>query len=101
MGANPDDPRIAADLGEIDALAGELIEDAERRGDRVIVVSEYGIVPVREAVHVNRALREAGYIRFAMRWAAKRSIAAHHAPSRSPTTKSRTSICSTAPTLAR
>ena len=62
-GPNPDDPRIAADLGEIDGLAGELIEDAERRGDRVIVVSEYGIVPVREAVHINRALREAGYIR--------------------------------------
>ena len=62
-GPNPDNPRIAADLGEIDGLAGELIEDAERRGDRVIVVSEYGIVPVREAVHINRTLREAGYTR--------------------------------------
>ncbi|MGB0084113.1 MAG: nucleotide pyrophosphatase/phosphodiesterase family protein [Rhodomicrobiaceae bacterium] len=62
-GPNPDDPRIAADLGEIDGLAGELIEDAQRRGDRVIVVSEYGIVPVRDAVHINRALRGAGYIR--------------------------------------
>jgi predicted AlkP superfamily pyrophosphatase or phosphodiesterase len=27
------------------------------------VVSEYGITPVREAVHINRALREAGFIR--------------------------------------
>ncbi len=62
-GPNPDDPRIAADLGEIDGLAGELIENAQRRGDRVIVVSEYGIVPVRDAVHINRTLREAGYTR--------------------------------------
>jgi predicted AlkP superfamily pyrophosphatase or phosphodiesterase len=62
-GPDPDDPRIAADLGEIDSLARELIEDAMERGDRVIVVSEYGIVPVRDAVHINRALREAGYIR--------------------------------------
>jgi predicted AlkP superfamily pyrophosphatase or phosphodiesterase len=62
-GPDASDPRIAADLGEIDALAGELIEDAERRGARIIILSEYGIVPVREAVHINRALREAGYIR--------------------------------------
>jgi predicted AlkP superfamily pyrophosphatase or phosphodiesterase len=62
-GPDPSDPRIAADLSEIDALAGELIEDAERRGARVIIVSEYGIVPVKEAVHINRALRKAGYIR--------------------------------------
>ncbi|MGA7327300.1 MAG: nucleotide pyrophosphatase/phosphodiesterase family protein, partial [Rhodomicrobium sp.] len=62
-GPTPEDPRVAADLAEVDALAGELIEDAESRSGRVIVVSEYGIVPVKEAVHINRALREAGYIR--------------------------------------
>ena len=62
-GPNPDDPRIAQDLREVDALAGELIEAAEKEGDRVIVVSEYGIVPVRDAVHINRALRKAGLIR--------------------------------------
>jgi len=62
-GPDPDDPRIAQDLREIDALAGELIETAERQDDRVIVVSEYGIVPVRDAVHINRALRKAGLIR--------------------------------------
>jgi predicted AlkP superfamily pyrophosphatase or phosphodiesterase len=32
----------------------------------VIVVSEYGIVPVRGAVHINRALRAAGLVRFRM-----------------------------------
>jgi predicted AlkP superfamily pyrophosphatase or phosphodiesterase len=62
-GPNPDDPRIAEDLREVDALAGELIADAEHAGDRVIIVSEYGIVPVREAVHINRAVRRAGLIR--------------------------------------
>ena len=62
-GPHADDPRIAADLLAVDALAGELIEAAERRGDRVMVVSEYGIVPVTDAVHINRALREAGLIR--------------------------------------
>jgi predicted AlkP superfamily pyrophosphatase or phosphodiesterase len=62
-GPDPNDPRIAQDLRDVDALAGELIAEAERDGDRVIIVSEYGIVPVREAVHVNRALRQAGLIR--------------------------------------
>lgn len=62
-GPHPDDPRIAAALGEVDELCGELIEEAERDGARVVVVSEYGIVPVRDAVHINRALREAGLVR--------------------------------------
>ena len=62
-GPDPKDPRLAQDLREVDELAGELIAEAERLGDRVIIVSEYGIVPVRDAVHINRALREAGFIR--------------------------------------
>jgi len=61
-GPDPDDPRIAAELRAVDQLAGELIEKAERDGCRVIVVSEYGITPVRDAVHINRVLREAGLI---------------------------------------
>jgi predicted AlkP superfamily pyrophosphatase or phosphodiesterase len=56
-------PRIQKALEEIDGLCGELIEQAERDGTRVVVVSEYGIVPVRNAVHINRVLREAGLIR--------------------------------------
>ncbi|HEV2130744.1 MAG TPA: nucleotide pyrophosphatase/phosphodiesterase family protein [Longimicrobiaceae bacterium] len=57
------DPRIASDLREIDAICGELIEHAEKDGTRVIVLSEYGITPVRDGVHINRTLREAGLIR--------------------------------------
>jgi predicted AlkP superfamily pyrophosphatase or phosphodiesterase len=65
-GPDPDHPRIQRDLAEIDALCGELIEAAQREGRRIIVVSEYGIMPVRDAVHINRALREAGLIRMRM-----------------------------------
>jgi predicted AlkP superfamily pyrophosphatase or phosphodiesterase len=55
-------PRLQQDLVEIDALCGELIEAAEREGRRVIVVSEYGITPATDAIHVNRALRAAGLL---------------------------------------
>jgi predicted AlkP superfamily pyrophosphatase or phosphodiesterase len=58
----PDHPAIAKDLADIDAICGELIEDAERSGAYVIVMSEYGIVPVDRPVHINRALRQAGLI---------------------------------------
>jgi predicted AlkP superfamily pyrophosphatase or phosphodiesterase len=50
-------------LADIDALCGRIFEAAERQGRSVVVVSEYGITPVRDAVHINRALREAGFIR--------------------------------------
>lgn len=56
-------PLIVKDLGEIDAVCGEMIEAAERSGRDVIVVSEYGITPVGDAVHINRALRNAGLLK--------------------------------------
>jgi len=55
-------PRIQQDLREIDAVCGRLIDAAQAGGQAVIVVSEYGITPVSDAVHINRALREAGLI---------------------------------------
>ena len=63
LGPDLDHPRLQADLGEVDACCGELIEAAEMEGRRVIVVSEYGITPVTDAVPINRALRQAGLIR--------------------------------------
>jgi predicted AlkP superfamily pyrophosphatase or phosphodiesterase len=60
---DPAQPRIAKDLAEIDAVCGELIEPAQRDGARIVVVSEYGITPVTDAVHINQALREAKLIR--------------------------------------
>jgi predicted AlkP superfamily pyrophosphatase or phosphodiesterase len=59
----PSNPAILPELTEVDALVGELAERAEREGQRVIVLSEYGIVDVAGPVHINRVLREAGLIR--------------------------------------
>jgi predicted AlkP superfamily pyrophosphatase or phosphodiesterase len=58
----PGHPSIATDWRAIDALCGELIEDARRDGAHVLVLSEYGIVPVSRPIHINRALRQAGMI---------------------------------------
>lgn len=55
-------PRVQRDLRELDAACGTLIDYAAASGREVIVVSEYGITPVTGAVHINRALREAGLI---------------------------------------
>jgi predicted AlkP superfamily pyrophosphatase or phosphodiesterase len=59
----PSDPRIAKALGEVDAQCAELFDFAKKRSLRVVVLSEYGITEVSDAVHVNRALREAGFAR--------------------------------------
>ncbi len=59
----PDDPAIGRALAAIDGVCGELIEHVRRDGARVIVLSEYGMTAVRDGVHVNRALREAGLLR--------------------------------------
>jgi predicted AlkP superfamily pyrophosphatase or phosphodiesterase len=58
----PDDPAIAKDLAAIDAVAGDLIDAARATGRRVLVLSEYGIVPVTRPVHINRMLRAAGLL---------------------------------------
>ena len=62
LGPDLDHPRLQKDLREIDDLCGELIAHADSTGQRVIVVSEYGITKATDAVHINRALREAGLI---------------------------------------
>ncbi|MCH2134128.1 MAG: alkaline phosphatase family protein [Phycisphaerales bacterium] len=58
----PADSRADHALAEIDETAGSLIEHLQRDGRQVIIVSEYGIVPVRDAVAPNRVLREAGML---------------------------------------
>ena len=58
----PADAASATDLGQIDAVCGELIAHYEREGARVIVLSEYGLQQVSQPVHVNRVLREHGLI---------------------------------------
>ncbi|WP_153555460.1 alkaline phosphatase family protein [Roseimaritima sediminicola] len=51
-----------ARVAEVDACAGEVIDAAQAVGARVVVVSEYGLVPVSRAVLINRVLREAGWL---------------------------------------
>ena len=58
----PAGPGVAKDLRELDTVCGQLIDHFESRGARVIVLSEYGVVPVSRPVHVNRILREAGLV---------------------------------------
>ncbi len=60
----PGHPDVAADVRAIDAVCGGLIDEMERDGVRVVVLSEYGITAVRGPVHINRALRNAGLIGF-------------------------------------
>lgn len=55
-------PAVQTSLEEVDAVVGGLIAAAERDGRSVIVVSEYGITPVSDAIHINRALRQAGLL---------------------------------------
>ncbi|HBZ96639.1 MAG TPA: alkaline phosphatase family protein, partial [Phycisphaerales bacterium] len=58
----PEDPAIARHVREIDDLVGELIDFYRGRNCCVLVVSEYGIGPVDDAVAINRILREAGLL---------------------------------------
>jgi predicted AlkP superfamily pyrophosphatase or phosphodiesterase len=59
----PGHPEIPKAVAEIDKVAGELIDYYEGQGVRVIVVSEYGIEAVSEAVAINRVLRAEGAVR--------------------------------------
>lgn len=58
----PDLSKISKEVAEIDALLERLIGFYEQRGANVIVLSEYGIVPVSRPIHINRILREAGLL---------------------------------------
>ncbi len=58
----PDDPRSQQAVVAIDRVFGDLRAAAERIGAETVVVSEYGITAVSRPVHVNRALREAGFL---------------------------------------
>jgi predicted AlkP superfamily pyrophosphatase or phosphodiesterase len=59
----PDHPQIARDVAQVDAVCGELIESARKAGAHVVALSEYGITQVSNPIHINRALRKAGWLR--------------------------------------
>lgn len=58
----PDDHGLDRDLRGIDRVCADLVDFYERRGARVIVLSEYGIAPVNRPVHINRVLRTHGLL---------------------------------------
>jgi len=58
----PDHADIPSHVAEVDALCGPLIDRAKAEGMAVVVLSEYGIQPVSQAVAVNLTLRRAGLL---------------------------------------
>ena len=58
----PGDPRVIPEVAAIDAIAGRLVEGARAAGADVLVVSEYGIEDAVATVHINRVLREQGFL---------------------------------------
>ncbi len=59
----PNHPQIPAQVAAVDALCAPLIEQARRQGAHVVALSEYGITEVSRPVHLNRALRAAGWLK--------------------------------------
>lgn len=58
----PNHPAIRKDMIELDDEIGKLLTCAEQNGYEVIVLSEYGIQPVDQPIHINRFLRKKGFI---------------------------------------
>jgi predicted AlkP superfamily pyrophosphatase or phosphodiesterase len=58
----PDDPEVSHDLERIDAIVGDLISFFEAREIEPIILSEYGITKVDQPIHLNRRLREKGWL---------------------------------------
>ncbi|MBI5688646.1 MAG: alkaline phosphatase family protein [Verrucomicrobia bacterium] len=58
----PADPRATAAAAAIDRVVGRLFDFFAARGVRPIVVSEYGLTPVRRAVALNRVFRARGWL---------------------------------------
>jgi predicted AlkP superfamily pyrophosphatase or phosphodiesterase len=55
-------PAVTGDLGQIDSIVGDLISFFQSRGAQVILLSEYGIVPVDTPIHLNRLFRQKGWL---------------------------------------
>ncbi|RYG15563.1 MAG: alkaline phosphatase family protein, partial [Chitinophagaceae bacterium] len=58
----PDFDKISTELKEIDGVVEELVNFYEKKGAKIILLSEYGIEPVSKPVHLNRIFRENGLI---------------------------------------
>ena len=60
----PDDPRSKQACADLDTLASDLIAFYEARGVTVVVLSEYALTKADRPVHINRVLRQHGWLSF-------------------------------------
>lgn len=58
----PDLSMIHKELTEIDDVIKKLINYYEEKGAQIVILSEYGISPVKNPVHINRILRKSGLL---------------------------------------
>jgi predicted AlkP superfamily pyrophosphatase or phosphodiesterase len=58
----PDAVDIVPELKKIDEVVKDLVTYYERKGARIILLSEYGIAPVSNPIHLNRLLRQQGML---------------------------------------
>ena len=58
----PDLMKVADDLKQIDGVIQQLVEFYQKKNTRIVVLSEYGISPVNNPIHLNRLFREHGLL---------------------------------------
>lgn len=58
----PDFSKINTELGEIDKVVEQLVGFYQKKNTEIIILSEYGIAPVNNPIHLNRLLRNEGLI---------------------------------------
>lgn len=58
----PDEEAVKKELGEVDTLIAGAVAFFEKRGVEVMIISDYGIGPVDQPIHINRALRKEGLL---------------------------------------
>ena len=66
FGPNENHPAVAKSLQEVDQVAGDLIDFAQKHGRQVMVLSEYGITEVDRPIHINREIRRQGWLQVRM-----------------------------------
>lgn len=58
----PDLSKISKELQEIDKVVEKLVKFYEKKQAKIILLSEYGIAPVSNPIHLNRLFRENGLL---------------------------------------
>ncbi|HEY6979272.1 MAG TPA: alkaline phosphatase family protein [Chitinophagaceae bacterium] len=58
----PDFSVISKELNEIDSVVRQLVNFYEKKNANIILLSEYGIAPVSNPIHLNRELRKNGLL---------------------------------------